>query len=79
MIPVAQLAQLAGNVVAQVALDKFHRKMQGGFDGTNVEVICGWSREDIVLKVKNAKGQISGQTIATPQKKKIILPPGVQV
>ena len=79
MIPVAQLAQLAGNVVAQVALDKFHRRMQGGFDNTEITVSCGWSGNDIILKIKNIRGQVSGQTIATPPKKKIILPPGAQV
>ena len=79
MIPVAQLAQLAGNMIAQVALDNLHRRVQGGFKGTEVTAICGWSSEDIVLKIKNIRGQVSGQTIATPPKKKIILPPGAQV
>ena len=77
-IPINQLAQLSAQAIVHVALDKLHRRAYAGIKNTDVTLECGWSGDDIVLKIKNIRGQVSGQTIATPPKKKIILPPGVQ-
>ena len=73
-----QLAQLSAKVIINVALDKLHRRAYAGINNTDITLTCGWSGDDIVLKIKNIRGQVSGQTIATPPKNKIILPPGVQ-
>lgn len=77
MIQPKQLAEAAAHFVVSVALDKLHRKFQGAFQGTDVTIQCGFSGDDIVLKIWNVKGKVSGQVIATPPKKKIILPAGV--
>lgn len=77
MIQPKQLAEVAAHFVAGVALDKLHRRLQGAFQGTDVTIQCGYSGDDIVLKIKNIKGQVAGQNIVVP-KKKIILPKGVR-
>lgn len=59
MIQVKELASVATNFVVNVALDKLHRRMEGGFKKTDVTIKCGWSGNDIVLRIKNIKGQIS--------------------
>lgn len=79
MIQPKQLAGAAADFVVRVALDKLHRRMQGAFQGTDITIQCGFSGDDIVLKIKNIRGQVSGQTIATPPKKKIIVPPGANL
>lgn len=82
MIPVKQLAEIVANFIVNVAVDKLHRRIQGGFEGTNIIIECGWSGEDILLKVKNIKGQVIAgseqKNIISTMKKKIILPPGVK-
>lgn len=82
MIPANQLAQLTAQVIMNVAMDKLHRRVNAEIrdakgNPTDISLKCGWSGDDIVLKIKNIRGQVSGQTIATPPKKKIILPAGV--
>ncbi len=78
MIPANQLAQLSAQLVINVALDKLHRRAYAEINNTDTTLTCGWSGDDIILKIKKIRGQVSGQTIATPPKNKIILPPGVK-
>ena len=77
MIPAAELAKASAHLVANVALDRMHRRMQIVFKNSVVTMECGWSGDDIILKVKKARGQVAGMEVVVPQKK-IILPPGVK-
>lgn len=78
MIQVKQLAEAAAHFVSAVALDNFHRKIIGGFKGTEVTLECGFSGDDIVLKIRKVRGRVVGASIAVPDKK-IILPKGVRI
>ncbi len=78
MIQPKQLAEVAAQFVVGVALDRLHKRIRGAFQGTDITIECGYSGDDIVLKIKNIRGQVSGTGVVVPEKK-IILPPGVQV
>ncbi len=78
MIQPQELAKASAHLVVSVALDRQHRRMGITFKDSVVSMECGWSGDDIILKVRKVKGQVSGMTVATPPKKKIILPPGVK-
>lgn len=79
MIPPKELARFSAKLVVGVALDSQHRRMGVAFKESVVTMECGWSGDDIILKVRNVRGQVSGMAVATPPKKKIILPPGAKV
>ena len=77
MIPPQELAKASAHLVVSVALDKQHRRMSITFKDSVVSMECGWSGDDIVLKVRKVKGQVEGMGVVVPQKK-IILPAGVE-
>ena len=77
MIPLQELAKASAHLVVSVALDKQHRRMGITFKDSVVSMGCGWSGDDIVLKVRKVKGQVEGMGVVVPQKK-IILPAGVK-
>ncbi len=77
LIPPQELAKASAHLVANVALDRQHRRMGITFKDSVVSMECGWSGDDIVLKVRKVKGQVAGMGVVVPQKK-IILPPGVK-
>ncbi len=74
MIHPQELARASAHLVVGVALDRQHQRMGVTFKDSVVSMECGWSGDDIVLKVRNVRGQVSGMAVATPPKKKIILP-----
>tara|TARA_Y100000310_G_scaffold247602_1_gene253218 strand:- start:9397 stop:9633 length:237 start_codon:yes stop_codon:yes gene_type:complete len=77
MIPTKVLAQATANAVVSVALDRQHRKLSITFKDSKVTLDCGWSGDDIVMKVRKVRGMVEGMGVVVP-KKKIILPPGVK-
>ena len=77
MIPAEELAKASAHLVVNVALDRQHRRVGVVFKGTEVSMECGWSGDDIVLKVRKVRGRVEGMAVATPESK-IILPPGVK-
>jgi len=77
MIQAKVLAQAVAHAVVSVALDTQHRRLGINFPNATVSLECGWSGDDIILKVKKVKGQVGGMEVVVPQKK-IIVPPGVK-
>lgn len=77
MIPTKVLAQATAQAVVSVALDRQHRKLSIAFKESEVTLDCGWSGDDIVMKVKKVRGMVEGMGVAVA-KKKIILPPGIK-
>ncbi|KKN19966.1 hypothetical protein LCGC14_0940180, partial [marine sediment metagenome] len=73
MIPIQELAKASAHIIVSVALDKQHRRMSLAFKDSMVTMECGWSGDDIVLKVRDARGQVSEMQVVAPPRKKIIV------
>ena len=76
MIQPQELAKASAHLVVNVALDKQHRRMSITFKDSVVSMECGWSGDDIILKVRKVRGQVAGMEVVVPQKK-IVVPGGI--